>query len=191
VERAASDGARWPKLQKTPDGSSGGFLVTECPCGSGIAFADCCDRFLTGKQVPETAEQLMRARYTAYTRGQVPFLMDTLHSTNRNEGDEESAKRWAADSEWLGLEIVDTDGGTAADSEGTVEFIARFRDKKGDLQTHHEVSTFVKEDGRWLFKEGHTPEPATVRRSAPKTGRNDPCPCGSGKKFKKCCEKKG
>ena len=24
-------------------------------------------------------------------------------------------------------------------------------------------------------------------RSAPKIGRNDPCPCGSGKKFKQCC----
>jgi uncharacterized protein len=26
----------------------------------------------------------------------------------------------------------------------------------------------------------------TVRRDAPKVGRNDPCPCGSGKKFKAC-----
>jgi len=28
---------------------------------------------------------------------------------------------------------------------------------------------------------------ATVRRVTPKIGRNDPCPCGSGKKFKQCC----
>ena len=27
----------------------------------------------------------------------------------------------------------------------------------------------------------------TVEREAPKTGRNDPCHCGSGKKYKKCC----
>ncbi|PJC67711.1 MAG: YecA family protein, partial [Zetaproteobacteria bacterium CG_4_8_14_3_um_filter_59_5] len=27
----------------------------------------------------------------------------------------------------------------------------------------------------------------TVRRELAKVGRNDPCPCGSGKKFKKCC----
>lgn len=27
----------------------------------------------------------------------------------------------------------------------------------------------------------------TIRRAAPKVGRNDPCPCGSGKKFKQCC----
>ena len=31
----------------------------------------------------------------------------------------------------------------------------------------------------------------TFRREAPKVGRNDPCPCGSGKKFKKCCGKGG
>src|SRR5205085_4408879 len=111
------------------------------------------------------------------------------HATNRNEGDEESTRRWAETADWQGLEIVDTAGGEANDSEGTVEFIARFRDRKGDMQAHHEVSTFVKEDGRWLFKQGHAPEVATVRRSAPKVGRNDPCPCGSGKKFKKCCEK--
>jgi HEAT repeat protein len=30
---------------------------------------------------------------------------------------------------------------------------------------------------------------STIRRSAPKVGRNDPCPCGSGKKYKKCCGK--
>ena len=29
----------------------------------------------------------------------------------------------------------------------------------------------------------------TVRRDSPKVGRNDPCPCGSGRKFKKCCGK--
>jgi SWIM/SEC-C metal-binding protein len=31
----------------------------------------------------------------------------------------------------------------------------------------------------------HPPEPVVA---ATKVGRNDPCPCGSGKKFKKCCE---
>jgi preprotein translocase subunit SecA len=31
--------------------------------------------------------------------------------------------------------------------------------------------------------------PTTYKRSGAKVGRNDPCPCGSGKKFKKCCGK--
>ena len=32
-------------------------------------------------------------------------------------------------------------------------------------------------------------KPQTVRREGDKTGRNDPCPCGSGKKYKACCNK--
>ena len=35
-----------------------------------------------------------------------------------------------------------------------------------------------------LFPVGMTPGPA---RAGPKVGRNDPCPCGSGRKYKKCC----
>jgi preprotein translocase subunit SecA len=34
---------------------------------------------------------------------------------------------------------------------------------------------------------GQSAGPTTVRRSIPKVGRNDPCPCGSGKKYKRCC----
>lgn len=35
----------------------------------------------------------------------------------------------------------------------------------------------------WQAKRGS----GTIRREEPKVGRNDPCPCGSGKKFKQCC----
>ncbi len=41
-------------------------------------------------------------------------------------------------------------------------------------------------DVREYWEALRTP-PETVRRATPKTGRNDPCPCGSGKKFKQCC----
>jgi SEC-C motif-containing protein len=139
--------------------------------------------------VPETPEQVMRARYTAYTRVDMAYLAATIHPSNVDEGDEESARRWAEESEWLGLEILGTEAGGPDDSEGIVEFVARFRTKDGEAHAHHERSLFVKENGRWLFKEGHTPGQGTVRRTAPKVGRNDPCPCGSGKKYKKCCEK--
>jgi preprotein translocase subunit SecA len=30
-------------------------------------------------------------------------------------------------------------------------------------------------------------KPAPVRREGRKIGRNEPCPCGSGKKYKRCC----
>jgi uncharacterized protein len=40
----------------------------------------------------------------------------------------------------------------------------------------------------WLSRRAEfAPMKQTVRRSAPRVGRNDPCPCGSGKKYKKCC----
>lgn len=163
--------------------------MTDCPCRSGAPFASCCEPFLVGSAVPETAEQAMRSRYAAYARANVPYLMDTLHPDSREDTDEEGARRWAERSEWLGLEIVATDGGGPGDDEGLVEFIARYRDRKGGLHAHHEVSRFVKHDGRWLFREGHAPQPATVRNPNASVGRNDPCPCGSGRKFKKCCDK--
>lgn len=164
--------------------------MSDCPCGSGLAFADCCEPFLSGKQLPATAEQTMRSRYTAYTRVDTAYLMATIHPSKREEGDEESARRWAESSQWLGLEIVSTVAGGPGDDEGVVEFIARSRSKNGQANSHHEVSTFLKEGGRWLFHEGRAPEQHTERRASPKVGRNDPCPCGSGKKHKKCCENK-
>jgi hypothetical protein len=54
----------------------------------------------------------------------------------------------------------------------------------------------VAEIGRWACfqpdaeddeAEETGPKPEPIRREAPKVGRNDPCPCGSGKKYKKCC----
>jgi SEC-C motif-containing protein len=139
--------------------------------------------------VPETVEQAMRSRYTAYTKIDTAYLMSTLHPDKVEEGDEDSARRWAEGSEWLGLEILGTEAGGPDDTEGLVEFVARFRTKDGQEHAHHEISTFVKDKGRWLFHAGHTPQ-KTIRRDSPKVGRNDPCSCGSGKKFKKCCEKK-
>ena len=48
-------------------------------------------------------------------------------------------------------------------------------------------SIFEKENGEWKFLDARGISVGTYRREEPKTGRNDPCPCGSGKKFKKCC----
>jgi len=162
--------------------------MTDCPCCSGIDYAQCCEPFHTGSALPATAEQTMRSRYTAYTRADLRYISDTLHPDNRQDGDEEVARRWAEESEWLGLEIIATEGGGPSDTEGVVEFVANFRDRHGERQAHRERSTFVRLGGRWLFREGLSVA-LTARREAPKVGRNDPCPCGSGRKFKKCCER--
>jgi len=77
-------------------------------------------------------------------------------------------------------------GGGEGDERGTVEFIATYRDKNG-IKRHHEIGEFERSDGRWYFLDGKAVAQETARRGASKVGRNAPCPCGSGRKFKRCC----
>ena len=95
-------------------------------------------------------------------------------------------EKWSKESEWMGLEIVNTDKGTETDDEGIVEFKATYREK-GKTVVHHEKSYFVKKDGTWYYQKWLPLQRTIVNDS--KVGRNDPCPCGSGKKYKKCCGK--
>ena len=130
----------------------------------------------------------MRARYTAYVKDEIAFLGDSLTEEQRSDFSEQDTRQWAENSEWLGLKIVSTEEGSADDNVGMVEFVARFRAKKGGAeQAHHEKARFRKIGGAWYY-DGFIPSKGhTVRRETPKTGRNEPCPCGSGKKFKRCC----
>ncbi len=159
--------------------------MSKCPCGSGKTFALCCEPYLTGNKQAPTAEAQMRARYSAYTTANMAYIESTHSPKTRDSLDIDSSREWAEESDWLGLEIVQTENGGKSDNDGTVEFIARYR-QNGEEHTHHEVSSFVKEMGRWYFLDGAPPRKTVVRES-PKVGRNDPCPCGSGKKYKKCC----
>ncbi len=176
------------------------MAATACPCGSSQKIADCCGPFLSGDRLPETAEQLMRSRYTAYTLVDIGYLRKTLAPESRTDFDAATTKTWAEQSLWKGLTILSTKFGTASDRKGTVEFVAKF-EQNGQVVEHHEVSQFRKSDkGQWFFVDGeahthkegeghhhHHPKQTTVTRDAPKVGRNDPCTCGSGKKYKKCC----
>lgn len=160
--------------------------MNDCPCGSGVTYADCCEPIIDGVSPAETAEQLMRARYTAYTKALTDFVFGTTHPDHRKGYDHAGTKEWAEKSEWLGLEIVGTSGGGPDDPAGEVEFIARFRER-GIARAHHELGRFERMEGKWYFTSGEMvkPKPAVSN----KVGRNEPCPCGSGLKFKKCCGK--
>jgi SEC-C motif-containing protein len=128
----------------------------------------------------------MRSRYSAYAKHDIAHLERSLSADQRKDFAPADAKQWAESSEWLGLTILQTEKGGEQDDAGAVEFAAKFR-TNGTEQEHHEVALFSREDGRWVYA-GQAGQPGTtVRREAPKVGRNDPCPCGSGKKFKKCC----
>ncbi len=161
--------------------------MTQCPCGSGAAFSDCCAPFIDGGEKVETAEQLIRARYTAHTLANMAFILKSHHPGSRTEIDEAATAKWARESEWLGLNIIDID--TSEDTITRIEFTARYRDADKQRHTHHEVGVFEKYHGQWYFKDAEVPEIKQFRRDVPKLGRNDPCGCGSGKKFKKCCGK--
>ena len=124
----------------------------------------------------------MRSRYTAHVVGKIDYLMQTWIPEIRAQVDPKGVADWARQSQWLGLRVIKH---SQQGHRGQVEFIAHYRDDQGIEHHHHELSDFVRSDEegelRWYFVDGVTPEKMT------KTGRNDPCPCGSGKKFKKCC----
>jgi SEC-C motif-containing protein len=157
-----------------------------CPCGSDRAYADCCEPCILGARPAATAEQLMRSRYTAYVKHEIPYLVATSHPDHRDDQDEAGIREWSEGSEWHGLEILGVEQGGPDDDEGAVEFAAEYS-HDGDRTRHHERATFAKRDGAWYLVKGERVKLKPFVREEAKTGRNDPCPCGSGKKFKKCC----
>ena len=153
-----------------------------CPCNLGDPYSTCCEPLLTRDKNASTAEALMRSRYTAYVLLDVNYLLKTWHPSTRPANIDP-----ATIPEWYGLHIVRTALGSETDDQGIVEFKATSLSQKKAWKLH-EVSRFVKEDGQWFYVDGDIqgdPPPPVIR--AKKVGRNEPCPCGSGKKFKKCC----
>lgn len=156
-----------------------------CHCDSEKKFTECCSPFLAGDANPATAVECMRSRYSAFVEANVDYITKTHHPDFMEDYSPEDTQAWAKESEWLGLKIVESEDGQAGDSEGTVEFIANYK-QQGKTFRHHELSTFQKRDGQWYFVDGQIINDPIVR-DTPKVGRNEPCPCNSGKKFKKCC----
>ncbi|MFT3869587.1 MAG: YchJ family metal-binding protein [Nibricoccus sp.] len=156
-----------------------------CPCGSNLEFDACCGPIIAGAAAP-TAEALMRSRYSAYVKHEYAHLEKSLSAAQRKDFDAADSKRWAESSEWLGLTIHQVEKGGVNDDTGMVHFTAKFR-TEGKDHDHVEAALFTREDGRWVYSGFIQPKGNTVRREEPKIGRNDPCPCGSGKKYKKCC----
>lgn len=157
-----------------------------CPCGSGSTYDKCCEPVVMGVRSAATAEELMRGRYTAYAKGVVDFVLSSTHPDRRAECDEKAISAWSKNSVWRGLEIRSTQKGGPEDNEGEVEFVAEFTEDRMK-KTLHETGTFKKIDGNWFYMDGRIHPPKPFVRQESKVSRNDPCPCGSGKKFKKCC----
>jgi SEC-C motif domain protein len=161
-------------------------VTVACECGIGESTEACCGRFFGGQQHPATAEELMRSRYTAFASGEIDYIMNTHHPRKVAEIDRRGVETWSKNATWHSLEILSTHEGGPDDERGEVEFVARYS-MGGFRQAHQERAEFERSNGRWYYVDGKQFGTEPVRRDAPRVGRNDACPCGSGKKFKKCC----
>lgn len=148
-----------------------------CLCGSGQAFGACCGPLLSGVHPAATPEALMRSRYSAFVLADADYLITTWHPRTRPDDlDLRDQPHWQR------LEVIGA--GQAADGQsGWVQFAAHYHGPAGG-GCLRERSRFLLEQGRWLYLDGTQPPAA---QSMPRPGRNAPCPCGSGRKFKQCC----
>ncbi|WP_263260921.1 YchJ family protein [Pseudomonas sp. RIT-PI-S] len=151
-------------------------MLSICPCGSGSLLDSCCGRFHLDYSAPD-AQRLMRSRYSAYVLGLVDYLVATTLPAQQAKLDREAIAAWSAQATWLGLEVEQADVIGGKPEHAFVTFVARWHDEQGE-HSHRERSAFVQHGSRWYFID------PTVSLDS---GRNDPCPCASGQKFKKCC----
>lgn len=145
--------------------------ILDCPCGSGHTFEDCCGKYISYTHYPETPEQLMRSRYSAYVLINEDYLLKSWHESTRPD----SLDLENDTTQWKKLKIIST-------SENNVHFVAFFGNSINVKESYFflsEESKFVK-DKHWFYLEG-------TELKTTELSKNMLCPCQSGKKFKRCC----
>lgn len=115
-----------------------------CPCGTGLVYGECCARWHRGASAP-TAEALMRSRYAAFALGLADYLLESWHPSTRPDRLDLDASI-----QWRRLDVLRVQAGGPFDDAGVVEFEARYRSAE-ERGTQHEVSSFVREGGRWFY----------------------------------------
>lgn len=145
--------------------------MSSCPCGTEQPYAACCQPYHTGDAAP-APEALMRSRYSAFVLALPDYLLATWHPDTRP-----ATLTLDQSPDWVGLQVLSS--GQQGD-QGQVHFraIHRLPDGFGYLE---ERSDFRRQDGAWYYLHGDT------REGRLDPGRNERCPCGSGRKFKACC----
>jgi len=124
-----------------------------CPCGSKLDFTICCGAIISGQKEACTCLELMKSRYTAYTKADVNYLMKSHHSSTRPIKERKSIKQWAESVKWMQLIILNTWDGAATNNEGYVEFKALYFEN-GQICQIHERSLFKRENQKWVYVSG-------------------------------------
>lgn len=145
-----------------------------CPCGSSQPYTVCCGPYIEQATLPKTPEQLMRSRYTAFTQGNAEYIGNTMRNQALKQYDANATREWALSLKWDRLEILCAPPVPDHTLTGVVHFIAHYFEHD-EPQEIEEWSEFTQIQGQWYYT------------STLKMGRNDPCLCDSGKKYKKCC----
>jgi len=121
-----------------------------CYCGNNKTYKACCQVFHLNQGKTETAEQLMRSRYSAFVLANGDYLMQTHHASTRPLSEKKEIVKWAKSVEWIKLEVQETTKGLENDKEGTVTFNAYFYEN-GKVDVIHEKSAFIKENNKWYY----------------------------------------
>lgn len=121
-----------------------------CYCGNNTSYQNCCEIYHKNGGKTETAQQLMRSRYSAFVLTNGNYLMDTHHLKTRPIKEKNAIVAWAKSVQWIKLEVLETSKGKQNDTEGTVTFNAYFYEN-GKVDVIHEKSAFVKENNYWKY----------------------------------------
>ncbi|ENV10661.1 hypothetical protein F966_00432 [Acinetobacter higginsii] len=146
-----------------------------CPCGQG-QYAACCQPLHLKQQVAQTAEQLMRSRYSAFALQQIDYILQTTALGQQSALDRAAIADWSQSNQWLKLDVVQHQP-KLDKTHALVEFKAHYHDGT-QTHIHHEISHFVLHQQQWYFLDPTLDMQITMKQ---------PCICGSGKKFKQCC----
>lgn len=155
-----------------------------CSCHSEHPYEACCEPYISGKENPPTCERLMRSRFSAFQLRNSEYLLESWDLSTRpaHLKFDKDERRWSS------LKIVNTIGGEEHDERGVVEFKATY-ELGDDTYLFHEISRFVRQKGKWAYLDATFPYHGKIAHMG-QTLKNAPCPCGSGKRFKKCCSGK-
>lgn len=151
-------------------------MSEQCLCGSGATYGQCCEPYHLAIKSAENAEILMRSRYCAYVKHNIPYIVATTVPAQQALLDQAAMLKWSQDTQWAKLEVLAFHP-KVSKIHAQVEFKAYFQD---GLQpaSHHELSTFTYIDEKWYFLDPTTELKITMKQA---------CICGSAKKFKQCC----
>lgn len=151
-------------------------LNLPCPCGRPSAFATCCQPYILAPLSAADPETLMRSRYTAFTISAADYLYQTWLPAKRHPALLTQLQQDFAQQkvQWLGLNVIEVQH--LREDEATVLFFARYQQQK-QRGYIFELSRFLRQQEHWYYADGLQLKPV----------RNQPCPCGSTLKFKRCC----